>query len=373
MNLLQRHLFWSVGGTCLAAVGLFAAVLILGNVLKDMMSYLLAGQIDVATFGLLMGLLVPYVAAYALPMGMLTGVLLVLGRMSAQQEITAMRAAGMSMGLIMRPVILLGVLGALVAGVVNFEFMPRARSAYKQILADAVQANPMSFIVPKTFVRDFPNVVFYVDEKEGTQLRDIWFWRLDDDKRVREFGRAAAGEVTFDEEAGALNVVLRDVAGEGRGLRDPEDYSKVLGNTTVGEVPFVFQVDDIFSRRKARTKYAWFTYTQLQAERARLSEIGDDEGLMKVSLALNEKGSTAIAVLAFALIAVPLGIKVSRKETSANLGIALLLVMGYYFLTVVVSWLEGRPALRPDLLMWLPAGLFLVLGVWLFRRVDTVR
>ncbi len=373
MNLLQRHLFWSVATTCAAAVGLFAAVLILGNVLKDMMSYVVAGQIGLGTFFFLIGLLVPYVAAYALPMGMLTGVLLVLGRMSAQNEITAMRAAGLSIGMIMRPVVLLGVLGAAAALVVNFEFMPRARTAYKAILADAVQANPMSFIVPKTFVRDFPQVVFYVEEKEGNQLRDIWFWRLDEEERVREFGRAAAGEVHFDDEEGALHVVLRDTAGEVRGLKDPEDFSKVLGNSTIGEVPFTFRVDDIFSRRKARTKYAWMTYTQLDAERARLVAAGDAEGELKVALAINEKGATAIAVLAFALIAVPLGIKVSRKETSANLGIALLLVMGYYFLGVVVSWLENTPSLRPDLLMWAPAALFLVMAGWMFRRVDAVR
>ncbi len=373
MNLLQRHLFWSVAATCFAAVGLFAAVLILGNVLKDMMAYVLAGQIEPGTFLFLVGLLIPYVAAYALPMGILTGVLLVLGRMSAQNEITAMRAAGMSMGTIMRPIVILGFLSAGLAAVVNFEFMPRSRAAYKQILADAVQANPMSFIVPKTFVRDFPGVVFYVDEKNGMELRDIWFWRLDDEEKVREFGRAAAGEVTFDEEEGALNVVLRDVSGEVRGLKDPENYAKVLGNTTVGEMPFTFRVDDLFSKRKARTKYAWMTYDQLKAEQARLVAAGDQEAQLKLSIAMNEKGSSAIAVLAFALLAVPLGIKVSRKETSANLGVALLLVMGYYFLQVVVSWLENSPQLRPDLLMWVPAVIFLGLGGWLFRRVDAVR
>ena len=373
MNLIQRHLFWSVATTCLAAVGLFAAVLILGNALKDMMSYMLAGQLAPGTFLLLMGLLVPYVAAYALPMGMLTGVLLVLGRMSAQQEITAMRAAGMSLGTIMRPVMLLGVLGAMAALVVNFEFMPRARSAYKQILADAVQANPMSFIVLKTFVRDFPGVVFYVDEKQGNDLRDIWFWRLDKEKRVREFGRAKSGEVVFDEEEGALNVVLHDSSGEVRGLKDPENYAQVLGNSTVGEIPFSFQVDDLFSRRKARTKYSSMTYTELQAEQNRFEAMGDRTGKAKVALAINEKGSSAIAVFAFALIAVPLGIRVSRKETSANLGVAMGLVMSYYVLTVAVTWLENRPELRPDILMWLPAGLFLTLGIWLFRRVDTVR
>ena len=78
----------------------------------------------------------------------------------------------------------------------------------------------------------------------------------------------------------------------------------------------------------------------------------------------------AFSVLAFALLAVPLGIKVSRKETSANLGVALALAMGYYFATVVAGWFDNRPELRPDLLMWLPNLAFQALGVWLLRRVD---
>jgi lipopolysaccharide export system permease protein len=93
---------------------------------------------------------------------------------------------------------------------------------------------------------------------------------------------------------------------------------------------------------------------------------------MKVAFAMSEKGSTALAVFAFAFLAVPLGIKVSRKETSANLGVALVLVMGYYFLSVCVGWLEGRPEWRPDLLLWLPALLFLSLAGWLFSRLGRV-
>ncbi len=370
MNLLHRHILASVLATCLAAVGLFAAVLIMGNVLKDMLGYLLAGQIQPMTFIYLLALLVPYVAAYALPMGMLAGVLLVLGRMSAQQEITAMRAAGLSLFYVARPVILLGGLATGAALLINFEFMPRARTAYKAVLAEAVQTNPLSFIVPKTFVRDFPNVVVYVEEKTGAELHDIWFWRLDDENRVQEAGRAESGDVRFDKANAALQVTLREVTVEARSDVDPEDFSRLRGTSTVGEVPLVFEVDDLFSERKKRMKFSWMTFQQLRAEQSRLARDGTAEEQMKVALAITEKASTALAVLAFAIIAVPLGIRVSRKETSANLGVALILVMAYYFLTIVVTWLEAQPAWRPDLLMWLPALLFMALGIWLFRRVE---
>jgi lipopolysaccharide export system permease protein len=370
MNLLHRHIFWSVLTTCLASVGLFASVLILGNALKDMIGFAMAGQIGLDTFGYLMALLVPYVAAYALPMGVLLGVLLVLGRLSAQHEITAMRAAGMSLTYISRPVLILGVLAAGLTLVVNFEFMPRARMAYKKILADAVQENPLSFIVPKTFVRDFPNIVLYVDEKEGAILRDVWFWRLDKEDRVREFGRAQSGELHFDEENASLEIVLRGVSAEARNEKDPEDFSKMTGTTSIGELPLSFRVDDLFSKGKARQKFAWMTFSELMLEKERFRAEGDEAKLLSASIAISEKGASALAVLAFALMAIPLGVRVSRKETSANLGVALILVMGYYFLTVIVSWLEAKPELRPDLLMWLPAVLFLGIGGWLFARLD---
>ena len=70
------------------------------------------------------------------------------------------------------------------------------------------------------------------------------------------------------------------------------------------------------------------------------------------------------------VIGVPLGIKVSRRETSANLGIAVLLALGYYMLTVAVSWLDRHPEYHPDLLFWLPNAVFLGLGVWLFLRIE---
>jgi len=59
MNLIHRHIFANVVLTCGAAVGLFAFVLMLANALKDLLGYMLQGQIEVDTFVRLIGLLVP--------------------------------------------------------------------------------------------------------------------------------------------------------------------------------------------------------------------------------------------------------------------------------------------------------------------------
>jgi lipopolysaccharide export system permease protein len=368
VKLLQRHLFWSVSSTCLAAVGLFAFVLLLGNLLRDLLGPMLSGQIPIDTSFQLIVLLVPYVAPFALPMGILTGVLLVLGRMSAQHEITAMRAAGMGLSFIARPILLLGLLGAAVTLAVNFYYMPRARTAYKQIFSEAVQRNPLSFIVPQTFIREFPGVVVFVGRKEGPQLLDFWVWRVDDQARVRMFARADEGYFDYNPETNTLVLTLRRVVVETRNEEDPENFSQPPATSAVEELPVQLQLDHLFRQQVMTPKLAWLTFDELVAEWRRLSAPEQALDRLRVSFALNEKASAGVAVLAFAFLAMPLGIKVSRKETSANLGVALLLVMGYYFSTVVISWLDQYPALRPDLLLWLPAIGFFAMGGWLVHR-----
>lgn len=371
-------------GTCLAAVGLFGFVLLLGNALKDLLGYLLAGQIPMEAFLMLIALLVPYVGAYALPVGVLTGVLLVLGRMSAQHEITAMRASGLSLGFIARPIILLGLLGTAAALVVNFYYMPRARATYKEALAHAVQRNPLSFVVPKTFIREFPGVIVYVGEKEGTRLKDFWVWQVDDESRVRVFARAGEGQFEYDRESNTLVLTLRNVVMESRNPDDPEDFRRPPTTSSIEEFPVELGLDTLFDSQVYRPKLREMTFDELLAERERLASPppGSEEAALspearrtewtKASMTLNEKASSAVAVLAFALLAVPLGIKVSRTETSANLGVALLLFMAYYFATAAISWLDQRPAARPDLLIWLPSLAFFALAGWLYRRVGRI-
>src|SRR3954463_2326554 len=102
----------------------------LGNAIRDLLGYLLRGQLSLETTGELILLLLPFVVSYALPMGILTGVLLVLGRISPASEIPARRANGISLLRVARPVLLLGLIGCAATLYVNFQSMPWARVEY---------------------------------------------------------------------------------------------------------------------------------------------------------------------------------------------------------------------------------------------------
>jgi lipopolysaccharide export system permease protein len=380
VNLLDRHIFKSVLFTCAAAIGLFSFIVALANFVRDLLGYVLASQIDLWTLLRLISLLFPYVVIYALPMGILTGVLLTLGRLSADSEITAMRAAGIGVLRVARPVFILGALGAAVALYCNFESMPWARVQYHRELANAVRTNPLSFIVPKTFIRDFKGMVVYVGEKSGNVLRDVWIWKLDNQSRVVSTAHAESGRIIYDESQQAFIVTLVHAS---TGLRDEDNPEAVFDKSpreqawqTLQEIKIPlagYLAQDIF-----HVKPEWLRYGALQERRAELAGQTPAPAqrkewrisLMKLAIIVSEKTNLSVAVFAFAFVAVPLGIKVSRRETSANLGIAVLLVLGYYFLITMVKWLDQHPEYRPDLLLWVPNLIFFAFGAWLIRRVE---
>jgi lipopolysaccharide export system permease protein len=382
VNLLDRHIARNVLSTALMAVALFAFLFMAENVIRDLLAKLLTGQIQFFAFGRLVLLLVPFALSYALPLGMLTGCLLTLGRLSSDSEITAMRAAGLSLPRIARPALLLGILGVAIGLRVNFESMPWSKSQYERELAVAVRSNPFSFIKQKTFIREFPGYVIYIGVKEsgskdGSAVRDVWIWFLDSERKVYRFVRAESGRVDYDEKANEFILTLSRAQGGEHNRRAPEDFSESLPTQSAQEVdPLHLSLARYFGSGTFHQKPQWMTYGELVAERERLErepvKAGDERAharaVMAVTLTIQDKINWALAIFSFTLVGIPLGIKVSRRETSANLGVAVLLALAYYLFVVIVGWLN--PEYHPEILLWIPNLAIMGLGVWMLRRVD---
>jgi lipopolysaccharide export system permease protein len=260
LNILDRHIFKSALFTCLAAVALFAFMMVAGNIVRDLLGPGLSGQISLEATGRLILLLIPLGITYGLPMGMLTGVLLTLGRLSADNEITAMRSCGISLPRIASPLIVLGLLGAASGIPVNFESMPRARTQYDRELSAALRADPIGLVAPRTFIRDFPGFVAYVSGKQGSELEDVWLWQLDSDRRVTRFVHAATGQLTYDEAQNELVLTLTQAHVETRNEKNPEDFTEANPIAYFGKVePTRLSLERIFGRVGPRQKLAWMT------------------------------------------------------------------------------------------------------------------
>lgn len=377
LKLLHRHILKEILISTGLAMGLFVFVLLMGNAIRDIAELVAAGKLGPLVFLKLIGLLIPYVAAYALPLGMLTGTLMALGRLSSQQEITAMKSAGVSLYKVAAPVFLISFFGMVAGVLVNLHFAPQSRLAYKQLMAEAITKNPVGFIEEKRFIHEFPGYVIYMGGRDGALMKDFWIWELDEASRVKLFLRAAEGAVHFDEARNELVLTLRNGTAEQRDEANPEAFDTAPDKSLYfGELPIALSLDELFGERggakKIRTKYMNFAQLMEQRSVFLADEVEAGTGLsedrLKVQMYLQKNFAMAFSVFSLAIFGVPLAIRIGRKESYANLGIALIIAMSYYFLMIMVSWLEGNPALRPDLLIWLPNIIFQSVGFWMLYR-----
>lgn len=378
LSLLHRHILKEILVATGLAMGLFIFVLLVGNALKDVAELVVAGKLDFWVFLKVLGLLIPYVASFALPLGMLTGTLIALGRLSSQREITAMKSAGLSLYQIAAPVFLIAFVGMVAAVLINLHYAPQSRLERKALLATALTENPVGFIEERRFIHEFPGYVLYMGGREGTTMKDFWIWELDDERRVKLFLRAAEGVLDYNQADKELVLTLRDGTAEQRDPENPEAFGEDMPDSLFfGELPLALPLDQLFGeerQRRVRTKE--MTFAQLMDRRAvELAKESEAGGLMTedrldVQMHIQKNFALAFSVFSLAVFGVPLAIQAGRKETYANLGIALVIAMSYYFLLIMVSWLEGKPALRPDLLIWLPNLIFQSIGFWMIHKAS---
>ncbi len=376
--ILFNYIFRQLATTAFAAVGLFVFVLVTGNALREILGLLAAGRLGIGVFGELLGLLIPYVIAYALPLGVLTAVLIVFGRLSAQREIVAMKAAGMSLYRIGAPVFLLALLGAILCLFVNLDYAPRARALFRERMANVFTEDPLQFIQPGRFIEDFPGYILYADAQEGSALLGFRIWELDDRGQVITVLRAQEGSFHYNTSEDELILTLREGAGEHRNQADLSQLKEAesMPSLLFHEASLKLPLNSFLKRTIVKKKLSLLTISELLEKWKILSaeNIKEHPGLHRQQIAILmqiQKGiANAFSVFALALLALPLGIRVSRSETYANLALALLLAMAYYLSMVLMTALEDYPQLRPDLLLWLPNLCLIGLGAYLLKRSN---
>lgn len=384
MNRLQRYLFFSVLGACIGGVGLFVFILITGNAMRDILGLLADGRITFSIFFDLLLLLMPYAISFAMPLGMLIGVLVVFGRVSASHELTAMRAAGLSIWSISAPVVFIALLGTFAAIWINGYHAPESRAAYRAILDDIVRTDPLRFIVPRTIIHEFPGYVIYVEERRAETLRHLWVWELDEQRRAVRLLRAEEGTFTYDEEVDALILTIRNGFTELRDEDNPDNVQQILPTLSFNDARIRLPLDNLFTAGPRPQRVSTLTLPQLverrqeyRVERLYGSSERSDEELYREQIRtqyhMSRNLAMAFSIFSLSLLGIPLGIQARRKETYANMGLALSIALVYYLVMIIIGWAEDSPDVRPDILIWMPNFVCQSAGFALLVRANQSR
>lgn len=410
MKTLHLHLVRQVVATLVLTVAVFAGVLLLGNVLKEVLALLVNGQVSLTLVVKAVGYLIPYVLVHALPMGLLTAMLLVFGRLSADQELTAARASGISLVSLVSPLILLSMVMTALCAYVNLELAPTCRVAYKNLFTAFALENPGAPIPEGRFVRDFPGYLIYAGKVRGTNLEDVLFCQFKDNEKVldvrAETARIlidpASREVRFEFSNAQIFRRLTDLPdpsvspaptnslaatnlppagdsatnhpGSEPGFTGTRWQPVIIPGTYTSEEPLVLPEIGGGNREPKLTD---LSFQQLMAKRYELRSLGIQDATpvqkalrSQVEVQLHRQVSYSFACIGFTLIGIPLGIRVHRRETSVGGAVAVFLVLLYYGLTLLGQSMQAKSDLAARLLLWLPNVLFQSIGAILLWRAN---
>jgi lipopolysaccharide export system permease protein len=360
MRTLHPYLTRETLATLLMTVLVFTFVLLLGNLFKEIAALIASGQVAPGFLLKAIGLLIPYVLVFSLPMGMLTATLLVFGRFSADHELTAARAGGISLLSLSAPVLAIGVLMSALSGWMNLQVAPQCRVAYKTMLFEYGLENTAALLTEKGFT-DFPDHRVYVGSISGDTLRDVVIYQHDEAGNLKLRMHAEEASLGVDAKTEQVMLTLRSV--DGFEFSDGKErtfvYSKygpmALGNKT-----------EASKQRPPKLKELGFG--QLRARIAELKQQGKDPTPAQIQL--HQKVALSFACIGFTLIGIPLAIRTHRRETNIGIAMALVLVTAYYGLIVLGQALEGHPGLLPHLWMWVPNFLFQGIGCVLLWKMN---
>ena len=387
MKTLHRYLTRQVLATLAMTVLVFTFVLLLTSVLREVLGLLVNRQATLASLGQAVGLLVPWVMVFALPMGMLTATLLVFGRFSADQELTAARASGVSLLALVTPVLLLGVATSAISALINLQIAPQSRTAYKALIDDIKTTRLGSFIPERTYITEFKGTMVYVSRVDGTNLENLLIYAYNSSNEVVNYIRAQRATYSIDPVNNLLEVQL--LHGDSVRMENGEPHPSAAGgtiltftNSPTASRPGKQQLSDMThwqlwdmlrllqTQMQEGSPVEKVERSELQQRMKSLRSQKHADLIMPVRMHIHRQLAFSFACLSFTLIGIPLGIRAHRRETTFGIAMALILVGVYYAFFLLGLSLETRHEWAPHLLLWVPNFLFQAIGAVLLWRAN---
>ncbi len=407
----------------------FTFVMLLDKLL-DLLDMIVSKGVPVRTVVEVFLLLLPSMVAVVIPMGVLAGVLMAVGRMESDLEVTAMKASGISIFTLMKPLMAVAAFLAVVMVLFNNYVLPDANHMAKNLLLDIGTMRPSAQIVPGMFVEDIEGYRILVEGKDdisgtlenviiheqvqGGGIRTITALRgrmepqsanrlrlvLRDGQMHQREGEAGYNKLDFEtytlEITRSEELVRQERQSRGdrelsamqmRSLVDSlRRQAAILADSleTLGDGPLAtvgtgetlsYGRDNSFpppcdeDPRVRFNMMSGFLAQRSSDMRILADRIGSlERSISRYGVEIHKKYSIPFACIVFVLLGVPLGMSTRKGSIGIALGVSLLVILLYYLFLIGGEHLADRRMMPSFLAMWLPNILLTGAGVALTAR-----
>ena len=307
----------------------------------------------------------PTIISFSIPVSLLTASLLLFGRLSADGEIIAMKACGINIWRIISAPLLVAFAMSLVCVYLNADLVPRTHYARRRLIKELGMESPAEMLPVGQFTQDFPGLTVWIGKRKDNELTDIRIYDFRT-KNVRREIRAQRGTIQQGENPEDLHINLYDV------IIDPFDVKRP-GPASMKKWPLVIKNAARIRTYKPREEDLplWhLLYKQNHVEEifSNLRPEDIQKERMALSVEMNKRLALASAAFAFVLLGIPLGIKTHRRESSIGIAMSLFVVFNFYLFIVLAQSLAEKPEFYPNVIVWLPVAIAIMLGWGLVER-----
>ncbi len=166
--------------------------------------------------------LLPQALALTIPMALLIGLLVGLGRLSADREFVVMMACGISPYRLLHPILVFAVVCWGLTSWVMLKAMPDGNQRFREISTEIAMNRAEGEVRPRVFFEDFPNIVLYVREipTNGQGWLDVLAADTSNPSTPVIF-LAKRGRMVVDRQARTIQMVLEEGTRHSTKLEDP--------------------------------------------------------------------------------------------------------------------------------------------------------
>jgi lipopolysaccharide export system permease protein len=363
---IDRYVFKEILPPFFLALLIFTFLLVLPPVM-DYLENLLAKGVTWGTAARILWTLLPQALGLTIPMAVLVGVLIGLGRISGDRESVALLACGVSPYRLLRPIGALALITTAVTAYVMIVSIPNANQTFREITFGVVTQTVETDIRPRVFYQQFPGWVLYPREDPDpgqSGWKKLMVAKTGDGQNEIYF--AERGRLMVDREKRAVDLVLSDgyiyKTGKGETATTRFTADLVLG----------LNPNDVFPKVNLAPGLNEKTIAQLSED----ADLKRTKGLSAHPevIAIQQKFSFPVACLVFALIGLALGLTVAREGKLASFVIGVLVIFAYYIVMFLSESLTKGHHLNMYLTRWMPNILLGMFGVaalvWRARFID---